>query len=108
MVSAVPFLESSKRIDPTGLTLVMAGEFGDGHMRELYITTRASLDDPFDPPTRITAVSSDDGRVLISMPHPERVFRTAQMSWHPADWGHYSPWMRMFDNARGWVDARRR
>ncbi|HEU4581959.1 MAG TPA: phosphoribosylformylglycinamidine synthase [Polyangiaceae bacterium] len=63
---------------------------------------------PNGSPQGITAVSSSDGRVLISMPHPERVFRTAQMSWHPADWGHYSPWMRLFDNARSWVDARRR
>jgi phosphoribosylformylglycinamidine synthase len=63
---------------------------------------------PNGSPQGITAVSSDDGRVLISMPHPERVFRSAQMSWHPADWGHYSPWMRLFDNARSWVDARRR
>jgi len=37
------------------------------------------------------------------MPHPERVFRTVQMSWHPADWGDYSPWMRLFRNARAFV-----
>jgi phosphoribosylformylglycinamidine synthase len=53
----------------------------------------------------VTGVSSDDGRVLIVMPHPERVFRTAQLSWHPANWGHYSPWMRLFDNARRFVDG---
>jgi len=66
---------------------------------------------PYNPngsPGGITAVSSDDGRVLITMPHPERVFRTAQLSWHPREWGHYSPWMRLFDNARRWVDERRR
>ncbi len=51
----------------------------------------------------VTAVTSRDGRVLIAMPHPERVFRTAQLSWHPPSWGHYSPWIRMFDNARSWV-----
>jgi phosphoribosylformylglycinamidine synthase len=56
----------------------------------------------------VTGVSSDDGRVLIAMPHPERVFRTAQLSWHPPEWGHYSPWMRLFDNARQFVDLRRR
>lgn len=37
------------------------------------------------------------------MPHPERVFRTAQMSWHPTGLGEDSPWMRMFRNARMWV-----
>ncbi|HKO89966.1 MAG TPA: phosphoribosylformylglycinamidine synthase [Polyangiaceae bacterium] len=64
-------------------------------------------DNPNGSPEGITAVSSDDGRVLITMPHPERVFRTAQLSWHPREWGHYSPWMRLFDNARRWVDERR-
>jgi phosphoribosylformylglycinamidine synthase len=63
---------------------------------------------PNGSPQGITAVSSDDGRVLITMPHPERVFRTDQLSWHPAPWGHYSPWMRLFDNARSWVDEQRR
>jgi phosphoribosylformylglycinamidine synthase len=34
------------------------------------------------------------------MPHPERVWRTAQLSWHPAGWPEFSPWYRMFANAR--------
>ncbi len=46
---------------------------------------------------------NDDGRVTIMMPHPERVFRTVQNSWHPADWKEDGPWMRMFRNARVWV-----
>ena len=29
------------------------------------------------------ALTTADGRVTILMPHPERVFRTVQMSWHP-------------------------
>lgn len=52
----------------------------------------------------ITGVTSVDGRVTILMPHPERVFRTVQHSWHPADWPEDSPWMKMFRNARKWVD----
>ena len=51
----------------------------------------------------LTAFTTPDGRATIMMPHPERVFRTAQLSWHPADWGEDSPWMRMFRNARAWV-----
>lgn len=51
----------------------------------------------------VTGISSTDGRVTILMPHPERVFRTVQNSWHPDDWLEYSPWMRMFRNARKWV-----
>jgi phosphoribosylformylglycinamidine synthase len=34
------------------------------------------------------------------MPHPERVHRTVQHSWHPDEWGEDSPWMRLFCNAR--------
>jgi phosphoribosylformylglycinamidine synthase len=37
------------------------------------------------------------------MPHPERVFRAVQMSWHPRAWREDSPWMRLFRNARLWV-----
>jgi len=48
----------------------------------------------------ICALASDDGRVTIMMPHPERVARTIQNSWHPDDWGADGPWMRMFRNAR--------
>ena len=51
----------------------------------------------------ITGLTSSDGRATILMPHPERVFRTVQNSWHPEDWGEDSGWMRMFRNARVWV-----
>jgi phosphoribosylformylglycinamidine synthase len=64
-------------------------------------------ENPNGSPAGVTGVSSDDGRVLIVMPHPERVFRTQQLSWHPRGWGHYSPWMRLFDNARQWVHRSR-
>jgi len=37
------------------------------------------------------------------MPHPERVYRTVQNSWHPENWGEDGGWMRMFRNARVWV-----
>jgi phosphoribosylformylglycinamidine synthase len=52
----------------------------------------------------ITGLSNRDGRFTIMMPHPERVFRTVQMSWHPQEWGEDSPWIRLFQNARRWVD----
>ena len=48
----------------------------------------------------ICGLSSDDGRATIMMPHPERVVRTTQNSWHPEEWGDDSPWLRMFRNAR--------
>lgn len=65
---------------------------------------------PFNPngsPRGITAVTTPDGRFTAMMPHPERVFRNAQMSWTDlaATGGiaAFSPWMRMFRNARRWV-----
>ncbi|MDP2810954.1 MAG: phosphoribosylformylglycinamidine synthase [Rhodocyclaceae bacterium] len=61
---------------------------------------------PFNPngsPGGITGVTTPDGRFTIMMPHPERIFRTAQMSWHPAGWGEDSPWLTLFRNARKWV-----
>ena len=51
----------------------------------------------------ITSVCSDDGRFTIMMPHPERVFRKVQHSWHPDHWQDDGAWMRIFRNARVWV-----
>ncbi len=48
----------------------------------------------------ICGLANEDGRVTIIMPHPERVARTTQNSWHPDDWGDDGPWMRLFRNAR--------
>jgi phosphoribosylformylglycinamidine synthase len=61
---------------------------------------------PFNPngsPQGITGLTTPDGRFTILMPHPERVFRTVQLSWHPPGWGEASPWLRMFRNARRWL-----
>ncbi len=68
-----------------------------GHPTERY---------PLNPngsPGGAAGFSAADGRVTILMPHPERVHRSAQMSWAPREWGDASPWMRMFRNARAWV-----
>jgi phosphoribosylformylglycinamidine synthase len=51
----------------------------------------------------VSGLATADGRFTIVMPHPERVFRTVQMSWQPPGLGEDSPWMRMFRNARRWV-----
>ncbi|MEO0367891.1 MAG: phosphoribosylformylglycinamidine synthase, partial [Pseudomonadota bacterium] len=52
----------------------------------------------------VAGLCNEDGRVTIMMPHPERMFRSATSSWASPDWGHYSPWMRIFRNARRWLD----
>ena len=51
----------------------------------------------------LTAFTTADGRSTILMPHPERVFRSVQMSWREDAAGEDSPWMRMFRNARVWI-----
>lgn len=73
---------------------------------------------PYNPngsPQGIAGVSTADGRFTVLMPHPERVTRNVMMSWAPDNWGPadtggtdsphggYSPWMRMFRNARVWL-----
>ncbi len=69
----------------------------DGTIAERYPAN------PNGSPQGITGLTNEDGRITIMMPHPERVFRTLQQSWHPADWGETGPWMRLFRNARRWV-----
>ena len=63
---------------------------------------------PYNPngsPGGITGLTTTDGRVTIMMPHPERVFLRQQFSWIEPGWlSNEAPWMRMFDNARAWVD----
>jgi phosphoribosylformylglycinamidine synthase len=61
-------------------------------------------ENPNGSPGGITALTTPDGRVTIMMPHPERVFRSVQHSWHPDGWGEDGPWMRLFRNARLFVD----
>ncbi len=73
--------------------------FVDGHGR----ATEAYPANPNGSPGGITGLTSADGRATLMMPHPERVFRTVQMSWHPREWREDSPWMRLFRNARAWV-----
>jgi len=55
---------------------------------------------PNGSPDGICGLSNEDGRVTIMMPHPERVAKTMQNSWHPNNWGDDGPWMRMFRNVR--------
>ena len=87
---------ASDRCDKSGF---VAARFVDNH----HAPTEDYPLNPNGSPLGITALSSTTGRVTIMMPHPERVFRTAAMSWHPETWGEDSPWMKLFYNARAWV-----
>ncbi len=55
---------------------------------------------PNGSPGGLAGVTSMDGRVTAIMPHPERVYRSVQNSWRPREWGEDGGWMRLFRNAR--------
>ncbi len=55
---------------------------------------------PNGSPEGIAGLTSEDGRALIMMPHPERVIRSVANSWHPDEWPEYGPWITLFTNAR--------
>lgn len=55
---------------------------------------------PNGSPLAIAALTNADGRVTITMPHPERSYRNVQNSWAPDGAGEWSGWMRLFRNAR--------
>ncbi len=69
----------------------------DGQVAERYPAN------PNGSPQGIAGLTSEDGRVTIMMPHPERVIRSLQNSWYPDEWGSDGPWLRLFRNARVWV-----
>ncbi|WP_020406387.1 phosphoribosylformylglycinamidine synthase [Hahella ganghwensis] len=93
-------------------------EFADNDADELvkaakvalrYVDNYGQVADsyPFNPngsPAGITGICNDDGRVTAMMPHPERVFRAVSNSWRPKDWSEDGAWMRIFRNARVWLD----
>jgi phosphoribosylformylglycinamidine synthase len=92
---------------------------GEGHVSAVvqdspialrYIDTYGRVTEhyPLNPSGSVQGVaglSSADGRALIVMPHPERVFLGVQHTWVRDKMRELndSPWQRMFDNARKWV-----
>jgi phosphoribosylformylglycinamidine synthase len=75
-------------------------------MRFLDNQQHYTVDYPANPngsPKGITSLTTEDGRTTIMMPHPERVFRAVNNSWHPDEWTEDSGWMRLFRNARVFV-----
>jgi len=92
--------ESEEALLEADLSGTVALRYVDNHGK----VTEAYPANPNGSPRGITGLTSRDGRVTIMMPHPERVFRAVQNSWRPDEWQEDSGWMRMFRNARVWVD----
>ncbi|MBE8717968.1 phosphoribosylformylglycinamidine synthase [Cellvibrio polysaccharolyticus] len=78
----------------------VAVRFIDNHLKP----TEVYPANPNGSPFGITSVTSLDGRATIMMPHPERVFRAITNSWHPDDWQGDGAWLRLFRNARVFVE----
>ena len=97
------FANFSKQGDPAKVIAALNFVDNQGKHTEAY---------PYNPngsPQGVTGVTTADGRFTVMMPHPERVTRNVMMSWAPKTWGDqdqdggYSPWLRMFRNARVWL-----
>lgn len=91
------------RDDAHLMALEQSGTVAVRYVDNLGNPTQAYPNNPNGSPNAITGLTTQDGRVTIMMPHPERVFRTVANSWHPDDWSENSPWMRMFRNARVYI-----
>ncbi|KAM0748915.1 Phosphoribosylformylglycinamidine synthase [Meredithblackwellia eburnea MCA 4105] len=66
---------------------------------------------PYNPngsPEGVAGVQALSGRVFALMPHPERSVLLTSNSWYPKEagrtWGGRGPWIRLFENAREWVN----
>ena len=92
--------ESEEALLEADLSGTVAMRFVDSYGK----VTEAYPANPNGSPRGITGLCSRDGRVTIMMPHPERVFRAVQNSWRPDEWQEDGGWLRMFRNARVWVD----
>jgi len=106
-VLAVPVAHAEGRME--------FGPSGPGSVAARYVDNhgKPTQDYPANPngtAGAVAAVASDDGRVTLMMPHPERAFLTQQRSWLPVDAGPaggdgaLGPWLRLFQNARSWLD----
>lgn len=85
--------------DRAGTNVKVALRFVDNH-------GKPTMSYPFNPNGSLngnTGFTSVDGRATIMMPHPERVFKTWQLSWHPKTREKDTPWMSLFINARNWL-----
>ena len=98
----------------TGMQLPVVVSHGEGRVETSaspvplrYVNFKGESTEvyPYNPNGSVQGIAglcSQDGRVTLLMPHPERVIRTVSNSWHPKEWGEYSPWFEMFANAYAW------
>ena len=91
-------------VDAAALQLLDAsGQVAMRYIDNYGVVTETFPANPNGSPLGITAVTNTDGRHTIMMPHPERVYRSVQHSWHPDSWQEEGPWLHVFRNARAWT-----
>lgn len=91
------------RIDVSGVALDRLQSQHQTVLRYVDSAGKPTASYPYNPNGSVGGLNgftSQDGRVTLMMPHPERVFRSFQMSWRPEAFGEWSPWFRLFLNAR--------
>jgi phosphoribosylformylglycinamidine synthase len=79
---------------------------GQMAMRYVDANGATALRYPANPngsPEGLSSVCNSDGRITILMPHPERTIAGVTGSWWPSRDAGFTPWFRMFQNARQWV-----
>ncbi|HID36559.1 MAG TPA: hypothetical protein EYP39_04175, partial [Ghiorsea sp.] len=77
------------------------------YLRYIDINGQAATTYPANPngsPDGLTGFTTDNGRFNIMMPHPERLFRNSQFSYYSERSNEAGAWLRMFQNARVWLD----
>ena len=85
--------DEARKLGQLGLTCLQFVDHRD-------VATEHYPQNPNGSPLGLAGLTSMDGRVTALMPHPERVYRSVQNSWHPPEWGEDGGWMRLFRNAR--------
>ncbi|MCR9279678.1 MAG: phosphoribosylformylglycinamidine synthase [Pseudomonadaceae bacterium] len=83
----------------------LASLSASGQVALRYVDNRGEIAtrypaNPNGSPEGVAGLTAADGRVLIMMPHPERVYRSVQGSIRNPQWGDDSPWITLFRNAR--------
>ena len=79
--------------------------FRDQQVAMQYVDSHHQITEryPYNPNGAVqglAGVLGNCGKVLMMMPHPERVFRACQNVYQDKDWVEDGPWLRLFRNAR--------
>ncbi len=102
LIAPISIAHGEGRADYPGLT--RETKYCMQYVNNLGIVTQKYPANPNGSTDGVAGVTSDDGRVTLMMPHPERVFLNQQLSWKSAlNSPTESVWMEIFHNAKRWI-----